>query len=142
MPSTRLGLFQPGMPGWLFRTVYLAACIASRLVVVGWHPRAAAGFMFVVAVSKYRWNVLVAYLDGANKIGLIYNCCRPMNLGVLRVGFRPIDSTLFGISAANPAAAFQCRPELSGIGPLVAPEHRLCILPAAKLAEHLERLVH
>ena len=65
LPPTRLGLFQPGMPGWLFRAVYLAACIASLLVVVGWHPRAAAGFMFVVAVSKYRWNVLVAYLDDA-----------------------------------------------------------------------------
>ena len=65
LPPTRLGLFQPGMPGWLFRAVFLAACIASLLVVVGWHPRAAAGFMFVVAVSKYRWNVLVAYLDDA-----------------------------------------------------------------------------
>ena len=49
---------------------------------------------------------------------------------------------LFGISAASPPAAFQCRPELSGIRSLVAPEHRLGILPPAKLAEHLERKVH
>ena len=65
LPPTRLGVFQPGMPSWLFRAVFLAACAASLFVVVGWHPRAAAGFMFVVAVSTYRWNVLAAYLDDA-----------------------------------------------------------------------------
>lgn len=62
-PPTRLGLFQPGMPGWVFRAVYLCACAAAVLVVVGWHPRPAAAFLFVAAVSTYRWNALVAYLD-------------------------------------------------------------------------------
>jgi len=62
-PPTRLGLFQPGMPGWVFRAVYLCACAAAVLIVVGWHPRAAAAFLFVAAVSTYRWNALVAYLD-------------------------------------------------------------------------------
>ena len=37
---------------------------------------------------------------------------------------------------------FQSRPKLSLVRPLVAVEHRLGVLPAAKLAEHLERLVH
>lgn len=62
-PPTRLSLFHPGMPGWVFRAVQLCACGAAVLVIVGWHPRAAAVFLFAAAVSTYRWNVLVAYLD-------------------------------------------------------------------------------
>lgn len=65
LPPTRLSLFQPGMPGWMFRVVFLCACVASLCVVAGYHPRAAAVFMFLAAVSNYRWNVLVAYLDDA-----------------------------------------------------------------------------
>ena len=65
LPPTRLSLFQPGMPGWLFRVVFLCACVASLFVVAGYHPRAAAFFLFLAAVSSYRWNVLVAYLDDA-----------------------------------------------------------------------------
>ena len=38
-PPTRISLFQPGMPGWVFRAVYLCACAAAVLVIVGWHPR-------------------------------------------------------------------------------------------------------
>ena len=63
LPPTRIGLFHPGMPGWLFRTVYAGACIAAVMVVLGYHPRAAAAFLFAAAVSTYRWNVLAAYLD-------------------------------------------------------------------------------
>lgn len=62
-PPTRLSLFQPGMPGWVLRAVQLCACVAAVLVVAGWHPRAAAVFLFAAAVSTYRWNALVAYLD-------------------------------------------------------------------------------
>ncbi len=64
-PPTRLSLFQPGMPGALFRVVFLCACIASLFVVAGYHPRTSAAFLFLVAVSTYRWNVLAAYLDDA-----------------------------------------------------------------------------
>ena len=63
LPPTRISLFQPGMPGWLFRAVYAGACLAAVMVVVGYHPRAAAAFLFAAAVSTYRWNVLAAYLD-------------------------------------------------------------------------------
>ena len=63
LPPTRISLFQPGMPGWIFRAAYLAACIAAVCVIVGYHPRAAAAFLFLAAVSTYRWNVLAAYLD-------------------------------------------------------------------------------
>ena len=65
LPPTRISLFQPGMPGVLLRAVHLLACAAALLVVVGHHPRAAALFLFLAAVSTYRWNVLVAYLDDA-----------------------------------------------------------------------------
>ncbi len=64
-PPTRWSLFQPGMPGWVFRLVYACACLASAAVAVGWHPRAAAALLFAIAVSAYRWNVLAAYLDDA-----------------------------------------------------------------------------
>ncbi len=62
-PPTRISLFQPGMPGWVFRAVYLGACVAAVMVVVGYHPRPAAAYLFAAAVSTYRWNALVAYLD-------------------------------------------------------------------------------
>ena len=62
-PPTRMSLFQPGMPGWVFRAVYLGACVAAVLVIVGYHPRPAAAYLFVAAVSTYRWNALAAYLD-------------------------------------------------------------------------------
>lgn len=65
LPPTRISLFQPGMSGILFRAVHLGACAAALLVIVGYHPRAAALFLFLAAVSTYRWNVLVAYLDDA-----------------------------------------------------------------------------
>ena len=62
-PPTRISLFQPGMPGRVFRAVYLGACVAAVLVIVGYHPRPAAAYLFAAAVSTYRWNVLAAYLD-------------------------------------------------------------------------------
>ena len=65
LPPTRISLFQPGMPGVFFRAVHLCACAASLLVVAGYHPRAAAAFLFLAAVSTLRWNVLASYLDDA-----------------------------------------------------------------------------
>ena len=62
-PPTRISLFQPGMPRWVFRAAYLGACVAAVMVVLGYHPRPAAAYLFAAAVSTYRWNVLAAYLD-------------------------------------------------------------------------------
>ena len=58
-PPLRISLFQPEMPGWFFRAVHVGACVAALLVIVGYHPRPAAAFLFAAAVSTYRWNVLV-----------------------------------------------------------------------------------
>lgn len=63
LPAIRWSLFQPGMPGKLFRAVHLCACAAAVLVALGVYPRALAVFLFAAAVSTYRWNVLVSYLD-------------------------------------------------------------------------------
>ena len=65
LPPTRISLFQPGMPGILFRATYFCACVAALSVMAGYHPRAAALFLFPAAVSTLRWNVLAAYLDDA-----------------------------------------------------------------------------
>ena len=64
-PPTRLSLFQPGVPSGVFRWVFLLACVASSLVIVGYHTKAAAAVLFVVAVSTLRWNILVVYVDDA-----------------------------------------------------------------------------
>lgn len=65
LPPTRWSLFQPGMPGSVFRLAHVGACAASLCVVAGFHPRASAAYLFLVAASTYRWNVLAAYLDDA-----------------------------------------------------------------------------
>jgi hypothetical protein len=64
-PPTRVSLFQPGMPGVLFRAVFVCACVAALMVVAGVHPRAAGAFLFLAALSTLRWNVLASYLDDA-----------------------------------------------------------------------------
>jgi len=64
-PPTRLSLFQPGVPTGLIRQAFLLGCVASVFVIVGYQPRAAAAVLFVVAVSTYRWNILVIYVDDA-----------------------------------------------------------------------------
>lgn len=64
-PPTRWSVFQPGMPAWVFRAVFAAACLAALAVAAGFHPRPAAAFLFVVAASTYRWNAPAAYLDDA-----------------------------------------------------------------------------
>lgn len=64
-PPTRLSLFQPGVPTGVLRSMFLLACVASVLVIIGYQTQAAAAVLFVVAVSKLRWNILVVYVDDA-----------------------------------------------------------------------------
>ena len=108
LPPTRMSLFQPGMPGWLFRVVFLCACAASLCVVAGYHPRAAAVFMFLTAVSSYRWNVLVAYLDDA----MMHILC--LWLVLLPVG-RTL--TLPGLLAGAPAMREWMSATVPGLAP-------------------------
>lgn len=82
-PPLRVSLFQPGMPGVLFRAVYVCACVAALMVVAGYHPRAAGVFLFLAALSALRWNVLASYLDDA----MIHIFC-------LWIVLLPVGSTL------------------------------------------------
>ncbi len=82
-PPLRVSLFQPGMPGVLFRAVFVGACAAALMVIAGWHPRAAGVFLFLAALSTLRWNVLASYLDDA----MIHVFC-------LWIVLLPVGSTL------------------------------------------------
>ncbi|MEJ2541675.1 MAG: hypothetical protein P8188_17205 [Gemmatimonadota bacterium] len=64
-PPTRMTLFHPRLPSWLYRPVFAVACLAAVFVVVGYHPRISAVFMYLVAVSTYRWNLFAVYVDDA-----------------------------------------------------------------------------
>ena len=99
-PPTRISLFQPGMPGWVFRAVYLGACAAAILVVIGYHPRLAAAYLFAAAVSTYRWNALVAYLDDS----IVHLFC--LWLLLLPVGSTLNLPDLLDAGAATTAAAW------------------------------------
>ncbi len=62
---TRIGLFGPWMGVWAFRAVYLFAALGACALVVGYRVRLAAVALFLIAVSAYRWNFLVIYVDDA-----------------------------------------------------------------------------
>ena len=93
LPATRWSFFRPGMSGRVFRAVYLCACVAAVLVSLGVHPRACAVFLFAAAVSTYRWNVLVAYLDDS----IVHIFC-------LWLVLLPVGHTLAPGAEGDPAA--------------------------------------
>ncbi|MEO8194862.1 MAG: hypothetical protein ABI681_13510 [Gemmatimonadales bacterium] len=60
---TRFGFFRPGMSTAEFQAIFACASLASLALAAGWRSKLMAAFMFVVAVSAYRWNFLVIYVD-------------------------------------------------------------------------------
>jgi hypothetical protein len=63
---TRLGLFHPGLARtWMFYTVFSLACLGCWGVILGYRPKLCAAVLFVIAVSTYRWNFIVMYVDDA-----------------------------------------------------------------------------
>lgn len=62
-PFTAMGLFRPGMPLLLFQSIFVLACIASLAVIAGWRVKLSAAVLYGIAVSTYRWNFLVMYVD-------------------------------------------------------------------------------
>ena len=62
-PFTRMGLFQLGMPPAVFRSVFILACLASLTLIVGYRARLSAAVLYAIAVSTYRWNFLVMFID-------------------------------------------------------------------------------
>lgn len=65
MPFSRWGLFQPGTPGWVFPMVFSLSCFLALLLIAGVRPRASAALLYVCAVSTYRWNFVVTYVEDA-----------------------------------------------------------------------------
>jgi hypothetical protein len=62
-PVTRMGMFQPGMPLVVLQAFYVVACIGSLAIIAGYRVRLVAAVLYVIAVSTYRWNFLVMYVD-------------------------------------------------------------------------------
>ncbi len=62
---TRLSLFHPGLGSPFFYTVYSLACLGCWGIILGYRTKLCAGFLFAIAVSTYRWNFIVMYVDDA-----------------------------------------------------------------------------
>lgn len=62
---TRLSLFQAGLGDAFFYAVFSLACVASTGIIVGYHPKRCAAVLYLIAVSTYRWNFIVMYVDDA-----------------------------------------------------------------------------
>ena len=60
---TKLGLFGPGVSEAAFQVIFVLASAASLALAAGWRPKLMAALMFLTAVSAYRWNFLVMYVD-------------------------------------------------------------------------------
>ncbi len=80
---TKMGLFRPGITANELRVIFAAAAGASLALAAGWRPKIMAAFMFVIAVSAYRWNFIVIYVDDAI-----------MHLAMFWMLLLPIGSTL------------------------------------------------
>ena len=62
---TRLSLFHPGLTLSCLYGIFGLACLGAWGIVLGYRVRLCAGVLFVIAVSTYRWNFLVIYVDDA-----------------------------------------------------------------------------
>ena len=62
---TQIGLFHPGISAEVFQGIFAFACVASLLVAAGYRPKFFAFLLFLIAVSTYRWNFMVMYVDDA-----------------------------------------------------------------------------
>ncbi len=68
---TRLGLFHPGVGAWFFYTIFSLACLGCWVVILGYRTKLCAGVLFAIAVSTYRWNFIVMYVDDATIMHLL-----------------------------------------------------------------------
>jgi len=60
---TRLSLFWAGLPAAFFYGVFALAALLSWCVVLGYRVKLAAAILYAIAVSTYRWNFVVMYVD-------------------------------------------------------------------------------
>lgn len=62
---TRLSLFHSELGDAFFYAVFTLACGFSIGIIVGHHPKRCAAVLYLIAVSTYRWNFIVMYVDDA-----------------------------------------------------------------------------
>jgi hypothetical protein len=62
---TRLSLFHPGITLACLDVLLALASLGAWGIVLGYRVRLCAAVLFVIAVSTYRWNFLVIYVDDA-----------------------------------------------------------------------------
>ena len=62
---TRLSLFQPGITLPCLYVLLGLGCVGAWGIVLGYRVRLCAGVLFALAVSTYRWNFPVIYVDDA-----------------------------------------------------------------------------
>jgi hypothetical protein len=60
---TRIGLFHPGVSLPFLQTIFMVACLCSWAVILGYRVKVFAAILYLIAVSTYRWNFLVMYVD-------------------------------------------------------------------------------
>ena len=64
-PYTKWSLLQGEMPTVLLKAVFLGAVLVSGLLAAGYRSTLCAAVLYVLAVSTYRLNFLVLYVDDA-----------------------------------------------------------------------------
>jgi hypothetical protein len=62
---TRIGFFHPGLSLRFFQAIFLTACLCSWALILGYRVKVFAAILYLIAVSAYRWNFLVMYVDDA-----------------------------------------------------------------------------
>jgi hypothetical protein len=60
---TRIGFFHLGLSLLFFQTIFLIACLCCWAVILGYRVKLFAAILYLIAVSTYRWNFLVMYVD-------------------------------------------------------------------------------
>ena len=62
---TRMGLFGSWMDAEVFQAIFVFACLCSVCLIIGFQVKLSAAVLYLIAVSTYRWNFLVMYVDDA-----------------------------------------------------------------------------
>ena len=144
---TRLGLFQSGMSLAAFQTIFLIACLCSWALILGYRVKLFAALLYVIAVSTYRWNFLVMYVDDVSFIDALLVALLPLGRTLIlgewrKERWRSLAPLETRDRTGRRAALLSVEPcsYLSGRGPLevdepdVARRHRaLCRLQNAHL---------
>ncbi len=60
---TRVSLFQPPLSASFFYAAFAFGCVGSLAIAAGHRVRFWATALFLIAVSTYRWNFIVMYVD-------------------------------------------------------------------------------